>query len=225
MKTEDLIKSLDQYRHALIKNGKPPAENGFSFDSFIRRLEEFDVTEEGKQSAEFYKNMQKAGVNIDVVFAYHQFRDQVQDYQKQYNISSIIDSTINLFGEDFIYKRCNDQLFLTNDDKAILKNEVSRIVDYFLKLVNQYEYVLIETEDDSDWGISISSKKIKSLSIKSDYAWLSQSSFKFETQNTGVIIKKILPDEIYLFLNEGSVMFTALNPNTNKNWIENLRKV
>lgn len=221
--TQELLKTLNEYRIALIKNGKPPSELGFSFDSFIRRIDEFNVPKEARIGAKFYQNMQSAGLNVDIIFAYHEFRDHVQNYQIANDISSIIEEEIVLFGEKFSYKKNDDQLFLLDNDRLILCSEVSRIVNFFLKAVSQYEYILIKTEDDEDCGTFVVPQQILDAATNSQNAWLSQSSWEIENENTFVLADKILPDEIWLFLDYGKFVFTALRPDTNIEWIEKIK--
>ena len=217
MKTAaELSQALANYRVALVKNGKPPAEFGFTFDSFIKRLDEFDVSDGAKESAKFYQRMQSVGLNVDIIYAYHNFRDQLQHYQVKENISSIVDRTFSAFGVDFIYKTSDDQLTLLKSDKLVLKKETLRIAEHFCKIIERNNYILVRTINDEDWGTVT---EYNELVVEVEYADSVYLRYDLNCSDQAQF-----PDRFLLSLHDSNTIFYALKPDKcNAEWLANAR--
>jgi len=106
------------------------------------------------------------------VGCYHEFRDQVQKYQIENNISGL-EIKVCIIG-DKIYRFpipvC--QLELTKDDYQVLKLAKDAVVDAFLSAVDELTYLSFSHEDKShaQFDIETTSQYIRHLSEFCDWA-------------------------------------------------------
>ena len=106
------------------------------------------------------------------VGCYHEFRDQVQKYQIENNISGL-EVDVCIIGDKlyrFPIPVC--QLELTKDDYQVLKLAKDAVVDAFLSAVDELTYLSFSHEDKShaQFDIETTSQYIRHLSEFCDWA-------------------------------------------------------
>ena len=115
------------------------------------------------------------------IYSYWCFRDQVQEYQKRNNISSVLFKEINW--DDFVlrYPEKEDQLLEMPQDKKILARYKNKVVDFFLKfsqnkLLKNYELFRVEYLEKYEEYIPQNIEDIKKAALNFEYAELYKES-------------------------------------------------
>lgn len=104
---------------------------------------------------------------------YHDFREQVQQYQLKHNISGLTIEEIELNGRKLRYPRSQDQLLLTADDLDVLKAAKERIVAFFLEYVQQGLFYLSHNlygKGGSEWEMQTTPEFIQYFADCMDWA-------------------------------------------------------
>jgi hypothetical protein len=83
------------------------------------------------------------------VGCYHEFRDQVQKYQIENNISGLEVDVCIIGDKLYRFPRPIHQLELTKDDYQVLKLAKDAVVDAFLSAVDELTYLSFSHEDKS----------------------------------------------------------------------------
>jgi len=83
------------------------------------------------------------------VGCYHEFRDQVQKYQIENNISGLEVDVCIIGDKLYRFPRPIHQLELTKDDYQVLKLVKDAVVDAFLSAVDEFTYLSFSHEDKS----------------------------------------------------------------------------
>ena len=104
---------------------------------------------------------------------YHDFREQVQQYQLKHNVSGLTIEEIELNGKKLRYPRFQDQLLLTADDIDVLKAAKERIVTFFLEYIQQGFFYLsydLPSKDGGEWEMQITHEFIQYFADCMDWA-------------------------------------------------------
>jgi hypothetical protein len=115
------------------------------------------------------------------IYSYWCFRDEIQEYQKRNNISSVLFKEINW--DDFVlrYPEKEHQLLEMPQDKKILKRYKKKVVDFFIKfsqvkLLKNYELFRVDYLEDYEEYIPQSIEDIKKAVFNFEYADLYKQS-------------------------------------------------
>jgi hypothetical protein len=86
------------------------------------------------------------------IYSYWCFRDEIQEYQKRKNISSISFKEINWDGFILRYPEKEDQLIEMPQDKKIVERYKNKVIDFFIKftenkLLKNYNLCKVEYDD------------------------------------------------------------------------------
>jgi hypothetical protein len=106
------------------------------------------------------------------VGCYHEFRDQVQRYQIENNISGLEVDVCIIGDKLYRFPRPIHQLELTKDDYQVLKLAKDAVVDAFLSAVDELTYLSFSHEDKShaQFDIETTSQYIRHFSEFCDWA-------------------------------------------------------
>lgn len=173
-------------------------------------------SEEVKEGAKFFQNI-KSFLGIDAVskiFAYQNFRDQVQKFQVKNGISATQHQSKTICGQTLNYIDYDDQLILLEEDLKILREQVPAICNLFLSSLSK-DYVLFEQLDDES-SVIATPEMIRFICRDCDYAWVHPTSHDWELDASGgysgTFIDRDPPDEITLGLKWGD----PENPRTDR---------
>lgn len=89
------------------------------------------------------------------VGVYHEFRDQVQKYQLENNISGLEIEAYTIGNKLYRFPIPVDQLELTKDDYQVLKACKDAVVQAFLDYCDDYTYLSCDQEDKAGWNFKI----------------------------------------------------------------------
>lgn len=106
------------------------------------------------------------------VGCYHEFRDQVQKYQIENNISGLEVDVCIIGDKLYRFPRPIHQLELTKDDYQVLKLAKDAVVEAFLSRVDGFTYLSFSHEDKShaQFDIETTSQYIRHFSEFCDWA-------------------------------------------------------
>ena len=85
-------------------------------------------------------------INLDKanqVFAYQDFRRQIHEYQKQYQVSGLIWRTCTYQGQSICFPEVHNQLIPVEGDKEALMLAKSSIIDFWRKMTKNMNYWLV----------------------------------------------------------------------------------
>jgi hypothetical protein len=212
--TEDLSKVLHDMRMNIVKGGHfTPEHHKDLLSRIIDCPEEWGVpSEDVKDGAKHFQAM-KSFIGIDglmQVWAYQDFRDQIQKFQVENNISATQQRSITLCGQMLSYVDYDDQLKLLDEDLKVLKAQVPGICRLFRNSVPDDYLILESIDDETDKTITqdvvVTQDVIEFLSQSCDYAWIYKESHDwvpFELGHRSVSADRDPPDEITLSLKWG----------------------
>lgn len=87
---------------------------------------------------------------VNKVFAYRDFRQQIHDYQQQHHVSGIIWRTC-AFGEHSVtYPEIHNQLIPVTGDKEILLAARPQILDFWYQVTERMNFWLVNSKANSD---------------------------------------------------------------------------
>lgn len=110
--------------------------------------------------------------NMFQMGCYHEFRDQVQKYQLENNISGLEIREYLLAGKTYRFPSPIHQLELTKDDYQVLKLAKDAIVDAFLAWCNELTYISFSYSEKAggEFDIETTSRYIKHHADICDWA-------------------------------------------------------
>ena len=181
-----------------------------------------NASEDVKKGAEYYDRLGQLFGTQDLtdLFTYHVIRDNIQAIQKELSISGVIDHHVSIRDHLFSYKQEEGQLEILEFDHKILKMEVPKIVDFFLKILDiEPKYSLFRENNDENL-ISCDKSEIFELLDYSFKASIICESCEWEKCDDGwrgKFISKKDPDKIKLLLypsndDKGITCFVAVHP-------------
>lgn len=87
---------------------------------------------------------------VNKVFAYRDFRQQIHEYQQRHGVSGIIWRTCT-FGEHSVtYPEIHNQLIPVAGDKKILISARSQILDFWYRVTDKMNFWLVNSRADSN---------------------------------------------------------------------------
>ncbi|MEM9214046.1 MAG: hypothetical protein AAGD25_06830 [Cyanobacteria bacterium P01_F01_bin.150] len=111
------------------------------------------------------------------VCGYHDIRDQIQAYQREHNISGLIQKEISLAGKTIIVHGPDDQLILTEDDVAILKRECKRNLQFFCRYAVKTDqgiaYEIYDEKNGGEYPVKLTMRSFREMAMWMDWAILS----------------------------------------------------
>jgi hypothetical protein len=206
--TADLSKALHDMRMNIVKGGHfTPEHHKDLLSRIIDCPEEWGIPSEAvKDGAKHFQAM-KSFIGIDGlmgVWAYQDFRDQIQKFQVENGISATNERSITICGQTLSYIDYDDQLKLLDEDLKTLKAQVPAIYKLFRVSVPS-DYLIIESIDDETDKV-ITQDVIEFLSRSCDYAWIHKDSndwVPFGNGHRSISADRDPPDEITLSLKWG----------------------
>lgn len=79
---------------------------------------------------------------INKVFAYQDFRNQIHQYQKQHRVSGIIWRKCTFNNREIRYPEIHNQLIPLKEDKATLIKAKQSVIDFWLEVTTQMQFWL-----------------------------------------------------------------------------------
>jgi hypothetical protein len=109
---------------------------------------------------------------------YHEFRDQVQKYQLEHNVSGLVIKKHTIVDREYRFPEPEDQLNLTPDDYDVLKLSKPAIVEAFLSFDDGFTYLSFGHEDKAgcDFQVETTANYVRHFAESCDWAELSQRS-------------------------------------------------
>lgn len=144
---EQLEKAITDYNTNIIINGLPPAKHDMNE---IVKWAADEAPPEMQKGAQFYKRMADIGLDVNLIMAGHNYRDQINEYQVNHQISSVLTDTHKIFGQEVTFKYCCDQLTIVEGDAEIVQQSVEPICQFFLELVERHDLVLHLEDTEGD---------------------------------------------------------------------------
>jgi hypothetical protein len=139
------------------------------------------------------------------IMMYHAFRDRVNSYQVENNISGLCKRKVKVGNLSVEYLKEEDQLTLLESDCMTLTKEVVKIWDFFVSVAATDRYELLEKIEDE---VLVSSTLsiiesylpfVKSVSLRAESnSWVLENQNIWRASRT----EKEYPDSINIFLNE-----------------------
>jgi hypothetical protein len=109
---------------------------------------------------------------------YHEFRDQVQKYQLENNVSGLVIRKCTIGDHEYRFPEPEDQLNLTKDDYEVLKLAKDSIVDAFLSFADDSTYLSFGHEDKAgcDFQIETTANYVRHYAQCSEWAEITSCS-------------------------------------------------
>ncbi|BAQ64177.1 hypothetical protein [Geminocystis sp. NIES-3709] len=101
------------------------------------------------------------------VFVFRDFRQQIHEYQRQYNVSGVIWRKVNFQGKSFSCPEIYNQLIPIEGDKEILINAKSSILNFWKEVTQGMKFYL-----SSDRNSAITEDYLEELYHKAEWAEL-----------------------------------------------------
>lgn len=158
------------------------------------------------EGARFYDSMGKMfGPNFGTeLFLYHRIRDNIQDIQKNLDISGVSQRNISIRDRLFSYPIVEDQLLTLESDRIILQKAVPEIIQFFVSLVQiapAYNLFLVNKDKRN---IHASVTTVESYAPKAVIADIYAKSCNWEKSEQNCWRRKSTfrkdPDEVHLYL-------------------------
>lgn len=168
--TEELVQALRREREDLIagRKGIPVNLN----PEIVRMVEKkFDV------------NPALGAEGLLQIAYYQDFREQVQKYQVENNISGLITKTVQLDGKTIKFPYPESQLIITPDDLDVLKAAKSLVFEFFMDYVRQpmvHVSYTIEAKDGSEWDVETTPEFLSYFASQMEWATLDDCSSLLE---------------------------------------------
>jgi len=175
-----------------------------TFKRIVVSPEEFDIQQDEEGKPDFYQRIGSVfGADaLCEIAIYHRIRANLRHLQSGLGISSLHSRSYAIRDKLFSVQDYDCQLELMSRDRIQLKNEVPRIVEYFLSLTGNYQ-LFRELNDESlePLGDDID---LPAIALTSEYAWIHSQSYSWELQPNGGYSghssHRLDPDEISLCL-------------------------
>lgn len=136
---EQLERAICEYNTNIITNGLPPTEHDMNE---IVKWAADEAPTEMQEGAQFYKRMADVGLDVNLIMAGHNYRDQINEYQVDHQISSVLTDTRKIFGQEVTFQYCCDQLTIIPGDAEIVQQSVTPVCQFFLELIERHNLVL-----------------------------------------------------------------------------------
>jgi len=118
---------------------------------------------------------------------YHEFRDQVQQYQLEHGISGLKTGKYTIRKREYIFPVPEDQLNLNQNDYEILKSVKTEIIDAFLSFDDGFTYLSFDHEDSKTGLIQVetTANYVRYFAEISDWAELIECTDYYATLRLG----------------------------------------
>lgn len=215
---EQLEKTITDYNVSIITNGLPPSQHDMNK---IVQWAADEAPTEMQEGAQFYKRMADIGLDVNLIMAGHNYRDQINEYQVDHQISSVITDTRKIFGQEVTFQYCSDQLTILPGDAEIVQQSVVPICQKFLELIEKHNLVLHLEDAEGNLEPCTVDRVIAETALGKSVFISSEAhvpvpdkpghwGYSYETDNPDSVRLSIYygPDH----MNDDGVYFVAVNP-------------
>ncbi|MBD2298934.1 hypothetical protein [Nostoc sp. FACHB-190] len=180
----------------------------------------FDADPEVQKGCEYYANLGKFFALDDLtgILLYHTFRDRVREWQRQFNISGLVQQTVKIRDRQLTY-HCHDcQLTLLPHDEELMIDESWDIAHFFVDvaaIAPKYDVFIEDEEEQLQPYTNADFSSVLSAEIQfNSYDWI-----PFDDGWRCKLTERQEPDKIELLLRHPDDEYTtyvALHPDKDR---------